>query len=81
MAKVWLATGGFLLALGQLSSAPVMLGKVPHVVAPPWIGTAHRWRDLAGWALPVAGSLVFTGLVMLWLTSSLWFFTTIGIRI
>lgn len=33
-----------------------------------------------GWALPVLGGLVFTGLVVLWLTSSLWFFTTSGIK-
>jgi hypothetical protein len=133
VAKVWLATGGFLLALGQLISALVMFGKVPRVAAPSWIGAAHRWlgriafllvvpvavhclyavgfqafdartlvhsiagcfffgaftvkmlvlprRDLPGWALPAAGGLVFTGPVVLWLTSSLWFFTTIGIRI
>jgi hypothetical protein len=35
---------------------------------------------LPGWALPVLGGLVFTGLVVLWLTSSLWFFTTVGVR-
>jgi hypothetical protein len=26
-----------------------------------------------GWALPVAGSLMFTTLVVVWLTSALWF--------
>ena len=31
--------------------------------------------------LPVAGALVFTGLTVLWLTSSLWFFTTVGVRL
>jgi hypothetical protein len=132
-AKVWLATGGFVLALGQLFSALVMFGKVPRVTAPPWIGAAHRWlgrlafllvvpvavhclyavgflsidartlvhsvvgcfffgaftvkmlvlprRGVPGWVLPLAGGLVFTALVVLWLTSSLWFFTTIGIKI
>lgn len=130
-AKVWLASGGFVLALGQLFSALVMFGKVPGIPAPSWIGTVHRWlgrlafllvvpvavhclyaigfesfdvrtlvhsvvgclffgafttkmlvlprRDLPGWLLPLAGGLVFTGLVALWLTSSLWFFTTVGI--
>ena len=34
---------------------------------------------LAGWVLPVAGSLVFTALAGLWVTSSLWFFTTTGV--
>lgn len=32
------------------------------------------------WALPLAGGVVFVALVELWLTSSLWFFTTIGVR-
>ncbi|GLW09446.1 hypothetical protein Misp01_45750 [Microtetraspora sp. NBRC 13810] len=36
-------------------------------------------RGLPGWSLPVLGGLVFTSLVGLWLTSSLWFFTTIGV--
>jgi Family of unknown function (DUF6529) len=32
------------------------------------------------WLLPVIGGGVFTGLVGLWLTSSLWFFTTVGLE-
>jgi Family of unknown function (DUF6529) len=36
---------------------------------------------LPGWALPIAGALTFTALVVLWLTSSLWFFTTVGFRL
>ncbi|WP_284746260.1 DUF6529 family protein [Amycolatopsis sp. RTGN1] len=32
-----------------------------------------------GWALPVFGGLVFTGLVGLWLSASLWFFTQSGL--
>ena len=131
-AKVWLASGGFVLALGQLFSALVMFGKVPGVAAPAWIGSAHRWsgrlafllvvpvavhclysvgfqtfdartlihsivgcfffgaftvkmlilprHDLPGWVLPVFGGAVFTGLVVLWLTSSFWFFTTVGVQ-
>jgi hypothetical protein len=35
---------------------------------------------MPGWLLPVFGGVVFTGLVGLWLTSSLWFFTTVGVR-
>jgi hypothetical protein len=31
------------------------------------------------WSLPVFGGAVFTALVALWLTSSLWFFTTSGL--
>ena len=37
-------------------------------------------RGMPHWALPVLGGLVFTGLTVLWLTSSLWFFTTVGVR-
>jgi hypothetical protein len=35
--------------------------------------------DAPSWLLPVAGGAVFTGLIGLWLTSALWFFTTFGI--
>jgi hypothetical protein len=38
-----------------------------------------RKDGLAGWVLPVLGGFVFTILVGLWLTSSLWFFTTFGV--
>jgi hypothetical protein len=37
-------------------------------------------RGMPGWLLPVVGGLVFTVLVGLWLTSSLWFFTTVGVK-
>jgi hypothetical protein len=37
--------------------------------------------DTPRWLLPVLGGSVFTGLVGLWLTSSLWFFTTIGLQL
>ncbi len=37
-------------------------------------------RGVPGWVLPVVGSVVFTVLVGLWLTSSLWFFTTFGVH-
>lgn len=38
---------------------------------------AVRNHNLPGYVLPVVGGLVFTALVVVWLTSSLWFFTTI----
>jgi hypothetical protein len=38
-----------------------------------------RKDGLAGWVLPVMGGFVFTALVGLWLTSSLWFFGTFGV--
>jgi hypothetical protein len=131
-AKVWLASGAFVLALVQLTSALVMYGKVPGIKSPSWIGGLHRWsgrlaflltipvaihclyavgfqtydtrvmihsilgcfffgaftvkmlilpkRGVPGWVLPLFGGLVFTGLVVLWLTSSFWFFTNVGVQ-
>jgi hypothetical protein len=38
-------------------------------------------KGLPRWVLPVAGGLVFTALIGLWLTSSVWYFTTIGVRL
>jgi hypothetical protein len=38
---------------------------------------ALKMPRLAGWALPVLGGLVFSAIVGLWLTSSLWFFRNI----
>jgi hypothetical protein len=35
---------------------------------------------LPGWVLPTFGGVVFTALSGLWLTSALWFFTTVGVR-
>jgi len=35
--------------------------------------------DTPQWLLPVVGGALFTALVGLWLTSSLWFFTTFGV--
>jgi Family of unknown function (DUF6529) len=36
-----------------------------------------RDRSLPGWALPTAGLSLASVLVVLWLTSSLWYFTTV----
>lgn len=38
-------------------------------------------RGLAGWMLPAMGGVVFAALVALWLTSSVWFFTTTGVKL
>ena len=35
-------------------------------------------KGVPGWALPLLGGLVFTGLAGLFVTSSVWFFTTTG---
>ncbi|MEW2383614.1 DUF6529 family protein [Micromonospora sp. NPDC047707] len=37
-------------------------------------------RGLAGWVLPVVGGVVFTVLMLVWLTSSVWYFTTFGFQ-
>jgi hypothetical protein len=37
-------------------------------------------RGLPGWVLPVVGAVVFTLLVVIWLTSAYWFFSTFGIK-
>jgi hypothetical protein len=36
--------------------------------------------ETPGWALPLAGGATFAALVLLWLTSALWFFTTTGVK-
>ena len=36
-----------------------------------------RDRTLPGWALPLAGAMLASVLVILWLTSSLWYFTNV----
>ncbi|MDQ4103749.1 MAG: DUF6529 family protein [Actinomycetota bacterium] len=38
-------------------------------------------RGLPGWAIPLIGGVVFATLVGLWLSSSLWFFTTYGVTL
>ena len=38
-----------------------------------------RLRGTPGWLLPVLGSLTFAVLVLVWLTSALWFFTRSGL--
>ena len=38
-----------------------------------------RVRGLPGWGLPIFGGTVLTSLVLVWLTSALWFFTRSGI--
>ena len=38
-----------------------------------------RLKTLPGWALPVLGGLLFTLLIVLWLTSALWLFTRPGV--
>jgi hypothetical protein len=37
-------------------------------------------QEAPGWALPVLGGAVFTGLTVLWLTAAAWFFGTSGLH-
>ena len=39
-----------------------------------------RSRRMPGWAIPVIGGLLFTALVLLWLTSAFWFFRNVGVE-
>ena len=36
-------------------------------------------RRLPGWALPLAGAVLLTAVVVAWLTSALWLFATLGL--
>jgi len=40
--------------------------------------TLVRSPETPSWSLPVVGGVVFTTLVAIWLTSSLWFFTAVA---
>ena len=42
---------------------------------------ALRMNGLPGWALPVLGGTVLGSLVLIWLTSALWFFTRSGLAL
>lgn len=42
---------------------------------------AVRARRVPPWALPVVGGSLFTLVVLLWMTSALWFFKTTGIHL
>jgi hypothetical protein len=41
---------------------------------------ALRKDGLPGWALPLFGGVAFAGIIGLWLSASLWFFTTSGVH-
>lgn len=40
-----------------------------------------RSHRMPGWAIPVIGELLFTTLILLWLTSAFWFFRNFGVDI
>src|SRR5918999_1855720 len=80
-AKAWLATAAVILAVVQvLTDTRVAI----HSLAGSFVYgvfTAKMLivRDglLPGWALPVAGATMASTLGVLWLTSSLWYFTEV----
>lgn len=39
-----------------------------------------RSKRMPGWALPIVGGVLFTLLMLLWVSSSLWFFRNIGVE-
>jgi hypothetical protein len=39
-----------------------------------------RTRRMPKWAIPTMGGVVFSLLTILWITSALWFFTTVGVK-
>ncbi len=75
--KAWLVTAAVILACSQLLTA----ARIYEVLRFPPNGrfyhSAHRWSGRAAilLTLPVAGALLFSILLGLWLTSALWFFT------
>lgn len=42
---------------------------------------AVRSKRMPGWALPVVGGVLFTLLMLVWVSSSLWFFRNIGFEL
>ncbi|MBB2913522.1 hypothetical protein FHS43_004826 [Streptosporangium becharense] len=91
----WSGRAAFLLTVPVAFHCLYALGTqfdVPRVMAHSLLGCffygvfvakmlALPRRGLPGWTLPLLGGLAFTALAGLWLTSSLWFFTTIGVTL
>ena len=85
----WSGRAAILLTLPVAYHCVFMLGfetESPRVLIHSLLGSAFygafvakllilRSSKFAGWALPVAGGLLFSILLGLWLTSALWFFT------
>lgn len=57
-----------------------ILGSIIYGVFVAKLLLVHSTR-YPGWALPIAGSVLFTTLLGLWLTSALWFLTTFPISL
>lgn len=88
----WLGTAAFVLTLPVAYHCLWALGfqsTTTRVVAHSILGCAFygvfttkmlvlRRHDLPGWALPAVGGTLFATLSLIWMTSSLWFFTEIG---
>jgi Family of unknown function (DUF6529) len=88
----WTGTAAFLLSLPVAYHCLWSLGMQTtdvRVLAHSLLGCAFygafttkllalRIERLPEWVLPVIGGSLFTLLIALWLTSSLWFFTNVG---
>jgi hypothetical protein len=88
----WTGTAAFLVSLPVAYHCLWSLGlqtTTPRVLVHSLLGCAFygavttkllalRIDRLPGWALPVLGGSLFAALTGLWLSSSLWFFTTVG---
>jgi hypothetical protein len=72
----------FLLGYGSITDTRTLihaaLGTVVYGVFVAKVFVVSQPTKFRGWALPVLGALLFTVVLGLWLTSSLWFFSTFG---
>jgi Family of unknown function (DUF6529) len=72
----------FLLGYGSVSDTRTLihaaLGTFVYGVFVAKVFVMRLPTKFRGWVLPVLGSLLFTVVLGLWLTSSLWFFSTAG---
>jgi Family of unknown function (DUF6529) len=72
----------FLLGYGDYSTrvqVHSLLGSTVYGAVVAKVLIVRGRSDLPGWALPAAGGVLFAILLGLWLTSSLWFFRTVGV--
>ena len=72
----------FLLGYGSISDARTLvhaaLGTAVYGVFVAKVFVVRQPTKFRGWVLPVLGSLLFTVILGLWLTSALWVFSTAG---
>jgi hypothetical protein len=73
----------FLLGFGQYDTRVLIHSLLGSIVYGIFVAKVLivRSSGFPGWALPIAGSLLFTVLLGLWLTSAGYFFSTFGIAL